>query len=243
MLEEIKYRIETMDENLQQAVNHLVDYKTTTDEVRKINDRLNEEKRDMLDLKSFVIEAKRQIAITQNTNENVMANNHLLKISLDESARALEASFQQKVDLLDEPIARYSNHLEKLHRFLKEEIPKAVTVHKHHFIEPKSKLLIASAVAILVICIISLSWAISSQFKIKEMRGDQVKLRMIKLETPGFYANVDSVYRIDPERARKIVEERESLAEELRNAELLQIEKQMEAERAREKAAELKMKK
>src|SRR5690606_4918343 len=131
--------------------------------------------------------------------------------------------------------------LTQLHRFLKEEVPKSVTVNKRHFIEPKSKLLIASAVAVLVICIISLSWAISSQFKIKEMSGDQVKLRMIRLETPGFYANVDSVYRIDPERARKIVEERESLAEELRNAELLQIEKQMEAERAREKAAELKM--
>lgn len=240
MLEEIKYRIETMDENLQQAISHLIDYKMATDEVRKINDRLNEEKRDMLDLKRFVIEAKRQIAITQNTNEDIMATNQALKTSLHESAKALEASFQQKVDLLDKPIARYSDQLNQLHQFLKEEVPKSVTVNKRHFIEPKSKMLIASAITVLVISICSLSWAISSQFRIKEMHGDQVKLRMIKLEIPGFYANVDSVYRIDPDRAKRIVEERESLAEELRNAESLHIKKQMEAKLAREKTEKLR---
>lgn len=193
-LENLNQRVEVIEESLTLTIKKLaVEHKRIVDKLVEYQQKVDEEH----DYTKNVLKA-----LTENREE--------LKVMSEINAAHFDA--KDHVDISVEKVKHYieqaavyfSKAFQQLDNKIKELPPKYEVKHHHHLV-PKSTGLIAVWMILILGFISSLSWGISNQFRINEIKGDQVKLQLMKMGNPTLYSEIDSLFQVQTNDAKQIV--------------------------------------
>ena|SRR5690606_15471553 len=194
-LENLNQRVEVIEESLTLTIKKLaVEHKRIVDKLVEYQQKVDEEHDYTKDVLKALTENRDELKVMSEIN----AAHYNARDHVDNSVKKVKQYIEQAA-------AYFYEAIQQLDKKMKELPPKYEVKHHHHLV-PKSTGLIAVWMVLILGFITSLSWGISNQFQINEIKGDQVKLQLMKQGNPSLYLEVDSLFQIDPDNARKIVE-------------------------------------
>ncbi len=197
-LENLDQRMEVMEESYAITVKKMaVEHKRVVDKLVEYQQKVDDEHEHTKKIVQMLMESRKELKIMAEINEaHYNARDHV-----DQSVVKVKQYIDQATSYFSEAFQQLDNKI--------KELPPKYQVKHHHHLTPKSTGLITLWVVLTLGFIGSLSWGISNQYQINEANGDQVKLELMKMGSPGLYAEVDSLYQADPDYAKKILKETE----------------------------------
>jgi len=195
-LENLDQRVEVMEESYAVTVKKMaVEHKRVVDKLVEYQQKVDDEHEHTKKILQVLMESRMELKSMAEINEaHYNARDHV-----DQSMFKVKQYIDQATSYFSEAFRQLDNKI--------KELPPKYEVEHHHHLTPKSTGLITVWIVLTLGFIGSLSWGISNQYRISDAKAEQVKLELMKMGSPGLYAEVDSLYRADPDYAKEILKE------------------------------------
>ncbi len=190
-VENLNQRVEVIEESQTLIIKKIaVEHKRVVDKLVEYQQKVDAEHDHTKEIVQVLMESRKELKImAEINNAHYNARDHV-----DQSVVKVKQYIEQAADYFSEAFYQLDNKIKAL--------PSKYEVKHHHHLTRKSTGLIAVWVVLVLGFITSLSWGISNQIRISEIKGDQVKLHLMKMGNPSLYMEVDSLFEADPDQAK-----------------------------------------